>query len=525
MFNTLTFLRRLGDDSAGNTLAIAAASLLPLTAMAGGALDLSIAYMARAKLQNACDAGVLAGRQSMTGSTWTTMDEAEAHKFFDFNFPAGTHRAENLAFDVAPNAADATELLGEASASIPTTLMRIFGKDSIDIEVTCDAERDQGDNDIVLVLDVTRSMRDRPHGAPYGDPTKIQRLRSGAAGLYRALAGDTGSVTRYGIVPYAQTVNVARQLGNSDVVKDQPYVDFQYELYQCNNGGTNCGWAAADPDYTPRRGDYYRFAGVDTKWVNINRSTWNYGQGGSENANIQGFRTSGNGCIEERPSVGEDWNPATYYDHVSADDIDAMPGNAGNQEELQYGRYDPGVQEGSSYDACPSEASKMVPYASETAFNSAINSATARVDGYTYHDIGMLWGLRWISRSGMFASENPEYRGSTPVNQHIVFMTDGILNVRTEAYSAYGVEQHQDRIDDESSSPNAIHQSRLESICSLAKARGVTVWVIVLDDAAASDEVGPCATSDAHFFFSDGSDLEEVFSQIGQGIGRLRLTQ
>ena len=45
-------LRNLLTDTKGNTLAIFAAALVPLVAMIGSGLDLSFAYMARAKLQN-----------------------------------------------------------------------------------------------------------------------------------------------------------------------------------------------------------------------------------------------------------------------------------------------------------------------------------------------------------------------------------------------------------------------------------------------------------------------------------------
>jgi hypothetical protein len=52
----------------------------------------------------------------------------------------------------------------------------------------------------------------------------------------------------------------------------------------------------------------------------------------------------------------------------------------------------------------------------------------------------------------------------------------------------------------------------------------MTIWVIAFD-VSNTDEISPCATSDGHFFTSDGTDLENVFTRIGQGIGRLRLTQ
>ena len=89
-------LRNLLTDTKGNTLAIFAAALVPLVAMIGSGLDLSFAYMAKAKLQNACDAAVLAGRQSMNGNLWKDANEAEAHKFFDFNFPTGMMGVQSI---------------------------------------------------------------------------------------------------------------------------------------------------------------------------------------------------------------------------------------------------------------------------------------------------------------------------------------------------------------------------------------------------------------------------------------------
>ncbi len=168
------------EDTAGNALAIFGIALVPFIMVIGSGLDLSIGYMAKAKLQNACDAAILAGRQSMDGNAWLQKNEDEARKFFDFNFPANTLGAQNLTFDVAKDPDDNAQILGNASARIPTSLMSIFGYDQIDIAVTCDAKRDLGHNDVLLVLDVTGSMNDAPS---IGGDTKIRRLRNGASGL------------------------------------------------------------------------------------------------------------------------------------------------------------------------------------------------------------------------------------------------------------------------------------------------------------------------------------------------------
>ncbi len=511
------FLSRLARDATGNTLALAAAAIVPFTILVGSGVDFGVAYMARGKLQNACDAGVLAARQAMDGTNFTTAVEDEAERFFEFNFPEGTVGATDLEFEVDQDDTDETQLLGTASANIPTSLMRIAGINQLPISVQCDAKRDMGHNDILLVLDVTGSMADAPSN---GGGTKIGRLREGAAGIFRGLESDDGSIIRFGIVPYSHTVNVARSLGNKDILREQPYVD-----------SITCNW----------RGK----CTTTQKMVNINRSpTWNKGQGGGQGGNTETFRTSGEGCIEERPSVGNWMSPFEIEDVITRADVDTQADNAGNQPELQFGRYEPaahtnngsfsrsgtkfwridGGDDGADVQVgCPAEATRLTTYADEDAFQDAIDRATARVTGGTYHDVGMLWGLRFISRTGFFAADNPTERDDIPVNQHIVFMTDGMLDTGSTLYSAHGIEKFQERTQG-SGTQDERHLSRFRSACQLAQAMGITVWVIALD-VSNINNVKPCATSNEHFYTSDGSDLEEVFEEIGRGIGNLRLTR
>ena len=511
-------LRRLRENTSGNTLAICAAAIIPLAAVIGSALDLSDAYMTRQRLQNACDAGVLAARQYMQGTDFNSGVTDEANKFFDFNFPPTTQNVTNLDFEIAQDTAKNTQLNGAASALVPTSLMRIFGYKNIPIKVSCDAVRDMGHNDIMLVLDVTGSMADAPSS---GGASKISRLREGAMGLYKALESDDGSITRYGIVPYSHTVNVARSLMNKDILDDQPFVDW----------AKSCNY-------------YYCSYTTKLKTVKAYQSSWNIGTGGgASGGNREKFRTSGDGCIEERPSVGEAFSltaPFKIRDSITQADVDTRAGNAGNQPELQFGRYDPPkhTNEGSTTSkgvkfynvagnwvqtGCPSEATTLREYDSEDAFQTAINAATARVTGGTYHDIGMLWGVRFISRTGFFADDNPTERDGIPVNQHIVFMTDGKLDTGDLLYSAYGIQKYEGRVQG-SGSLDAKHIARFQAACNVAKSMGITVWVIALD-VTDIDDIKDCATSADHFYTSDGSDLQEVFEKIGQGIGNLRLTK
>ena len=82
------FLGRLARDTRGNVLAIVAAAVLPMTAFVGAGLDLSRAYLVRTRLQQACDAGVLAGRRTMgAGGSLAGAPTAQIQNFINFNFP------------------------------------------------------------------------------------------------------------------------------------------------------------------------------------------------------------------------------------------------------------------------------------------------------------------------------------------------------------------------------------------------------------------------------------------------------
>src|SRR5690606_27926066 len=156
------FLRRLHSDTAGNTLAIVGAALIPITAMIGSGLDVSRAYMAKSRLQSACDAASLAARRVMRNDDLTADVVATGRQFFDFNFQQGMYQTE--AFEPEITRPDTGLVRVAASTRIPTTIMRLFGFETLPLNVSCDASLNFVNTDVVLVLDVTGSMDDSVSG-------------------------------------------------------------------------------------------------------------------------------------------------------------------------------------------------------------------------------------------------------------------------------------------------------------------------------------------------------------------------
>src|SRR3546814_19119947 len=76
---------------------------------------------------------------------------------FNFNFPAGIYGSSGISFESEP--AGASDVTGAATATLPTALMYIFGKDQFALTANCTARLEISNVDVMLVLDVTGSMR------------------------------------------------------------------------------------------------------------------------------------------------------------------------------------------------------------------------------------------------------------------------------------------------------------------------------------------------------------------------------
>lgn len=161
-----TFLGRLRTDVRGNTLAMMAIALIPICGLVGSGIDTARLYVVKARLQQACDAGVLAGRKFMdNSSTSTTLDANaawQAQKFFTNNFTTGWMTTKAVSF--TPVKANGSEVNGTANATVPMTIMKMFGAADVTLSVTCTARYDVADTDIMFVLDTTASMACLPGG-------------------------------------------------------------------------------------------------------------------------------------------------------------------------------------------------------------------------------------------------------------------------------------------------------------------------------------------------------------------------
>jgi hypothetical protein len=256
------------------------------------------------------------------------------------------------------------------------------------------------------------------------------------------------------------------------------------------------------------------------------------------------------GCIEERKTVSTITSssststvPSGAYDL----DIDRIPNSADSRwrpyltgayvadDDYPHAIYDSTQRTGSGNGirqyrpqlACPREASRLQTMTRDEMLN-YINSLYS--DGGTYHDIGMIWGARFISSGGIFGADNPSEWGSPvkrPVNRYIIFMTDGIMDTGP-LYTSYGLEQRDERVTGNYSSESdqtARHRTRFLMACNAAKQKGVSIWSIVFASATENTLSACASNSDQYALSKDKAALIAKFKEIGKNIGALRLSK
>lgn len=146
--------------------------------------------------------------------------------------------------------------------------------------------------------------------------------------------------------------------------------------------------------------------------------------------------------------------------------------------------------------------------------------------GSTYHDLGMIWGARLASPTGIFqdnVTEAPANAGS--VARHIIFMSDGYMAPSPWVHSTYGIEWHDQRVTDNGyNNQTSRHNSRYLAACAQAKAKGIRVWVIAFSTGLSS-EMSTCASPDSSFTAANASQLNAAFQEIAKNVGELRVIQ
>lgn len=241
-------LARLRRDASGNTLAMIAMATIPLAGMVGSAVDIGRSYLIKSRLQQACDAGVLAARRAMSGSVLDANATAQGNRFFNINFSTDTAGSTNTSFTTAPTSDG--QVTGTARARVPMTITKVFGTEFVDLAVKCDARLEISNTDVMMVLDTTGSMAGCP-GSGGCSESKMASLRTAVVNFYKTINDATSENARFriGFVAYSTTVNMRQDpFDDSETLPAAWFVDnWTYQSRVANmdrpgwNGSTSFG--------------------------------------------------------------------------------------------------------------------------------------------------------------------------------------------------------------------------------------------------------------------------------------------
>ena len=236
--------------------------------------------------------------------------------------------------------------------------------------------------------------------------------------------------------------------------------------------------------------------------------------------------------IPDREWYGSNWNTRASYAAVeTTTNYAAGDGVSPFSPAPFYGADQP-----NSYH-CPAESRKLQvwpasPPAGQLGFSDYVN--TLQAGGNTFYDVGLMWGARFLSPTGMFASENATTSAGGAIERHIVFMTDG--NVQAQHYnrSSHGLPWFDRRQNGTLLPPShddliAQNHARLDAICSRVKTMpATTLWVVGFGAAVTASDttrLTNCASSSARYFPArTNDDLKESFRKIAATISQLKLT-
>lgn len=262
------------------------------------------------------------------------------------------------------------------------------------------------------------------------------------------------------------------------------------------------------------------------------------------------------GCIEERDTVSQ----ASYTPRPTGAkdlDIDSLPvaGDPSTQwrfvlPDLIYMRGQPATKwiwdrariltteedmQHNAYGPCPAEAKKMQQWPAASTFSTYVDSLYPQ--GNTYHDIGLLWGARLLSPTGLFADENASTPQGGKIERHLIFMTDGDPCTGAPNYTAYGLNWFDRRTTDPNSDPTdgctnkgtltEQVNARTAALCTAIKNKNITLWVITFGELAPDTvtRMTSCATPGKYFSANNAADIQSTFATIANQISSLRLTQ
>jgi Flp pilus assembly protein TadG len=474
-----TLARHFARDINGNMAIAMALVAVPLFGAAGMAVDFANKSQVEARMQAAVDAGTLAGASMRRA---TDKDVRKAIRQYARQNNVSQYLVDDASITIRIRNDGTIDV--QAIGKVETTLSRVLGVETMDVQVFAQAKRGDGGAEVALVLDNTASMEAN---------NKIGSLRTAAsqfvAELLEANIGSNPDTVRISVVPYAQYVNVGLdKLGQSwlHVEPDQTVTFTDCRIPGTMRYDTNAGDGTSVEVW-----DYYTDRSLCTQTTYVR--TWH-------------------GCVGSReyPYNTEDSRPDIRF-------------------------------VGPRHAYCPTEITPLTSHSGT--LQSAIGSMSTNFyqDVNTYIPSGLSWGWRTLSSGAPYTEAvSDQVADSRGVRKHIVLMTDGVNTVAKQTLPnlSYPLEgtttpentdrEWQSRNDRFGPGVREEADRITAELCTNIKSEGITIHAVAFDvtDSGTRDLLRNCASTPGHYYDAgDSEQLSSAFYSIAGSIQSVHLAK
>ena len=217
--------RRFGGDDRGSVALIFALLILALCLFVGAAVDFGSALRAKAAMQGASDAAVLAAAIHLkTAPSDIATAETKARAVYLANRESGgfTIDGEDIRFTLTRESDGALMAEAFAEGAVATHFTKVVHMNSLPVSSYSAARIERMNVEMALVLDVTLSMQG----------SKLSTLKTAATELVKEVVWDDQSVwqSRIALIPFSYSVNTSDLPGPISTIAPSPSHSSDWKL-------------------------------------------------------------------------------------------------------------------------------------------------------------------------------------------------------------------------------------------------------------------------------------------------------
>jgi len=487
---TIEMIRRYACQTSAAVAIVFGLTVPVVIGAVGMSVDLAQSYLVRERLYQSLDAAALAA--AAMSSEDPDEIEQKVNDFIEANYPAGSI-GYTVDIDVFPS--DNT-LRVTATAQLPTTFMRAFGTEYVDVYVETTVAREVRGIEVALVLDVTGSMATN---------NNIGALRTATLNFVDTIFDrvENEDYLRVSLVPYAATVNVGSIA--PEIVSALPQFP----------AGTNRPYSETDNPATTADDLNWRGC-VRARTVPHDREDTDIAEGGF----WEPFWWSSTMTDANDNRWWRDLDNDGVYDGVTENNLNRPFTQCNDRRTPNLG--------------CP-ESNPIVPLTND--YDLLRNSANALVywcRGGTFSNEGMAWGLRVLSPEEPFdegaSFDDPLWRKA------VILMTDGDNQffrksgiTATSDMTAYGrLSEGRLGTTNATTARTEINEG-MTDVCNALKEKGVTVYTVTFASSintATKALYEDCASDPTKWHDAPTQQaLIEVFGTIARELSNLHISQ